>query len=176
MPGAGYTSQAPLLYYSTGLFVSKGFDVLHVNYSYSENQLKQIGAEGLGQDVKRVINQVVQFYDEVMVCSKSLGTLALSQIVDDYKPQLCIWLTPLLQRDDVFHCLKISEFAGLVVIGDQDPCYIKERYSELEHNPNLNMTLVSGANHSLELQDKHPTESINILKKYLAQLEGILNA
>jgi hypothetical protein len=35
LPGAGYTTQAPLLHFTTGLFYKKGFDVLHINYTFS---------------------------------------------------------------------------------------------------------------------------------------------
>lgn len=36
LPGAGYTGQAPLLHYSTGVFLHKSFDVLQVNYFYND--------------------------------------------------------------------------------------------------------------------------------------------
>ena len=36
LPGAGYTVQAPLLHYSTGVFINKAYDVLHSNYQYND--------------------------------------------------------------------------------------------------------------------------------------------
>ena len=32
LPGAGYSAQAPLFHYSTGVFLNKSFDELQVNY------------------------------------------------------------------------------------------------------------------------------------------------
>ncbi|WP_240338467.1 hypothetical protein [Peribacillus alkalitolerans] len=38
LPGAGYTTQSPLLHFTTGLFYTKGFDVLHINYTYNRQE------------------------------------------------------------------------------------------------------------------------------------------
>ncbi|SEP99040.1 alpha/beta family hydrolase [Piscibacillus halophilus] len=174
LPGAGYTAQAPWLYYSTSLFVEKDYDVLHVNYSYTQNEFEALGATGFSQDVCQVINQVVSNYKEIIFCAKSLGTLALSHIIDEYQPSYSIWLTPLLQRDDVYQKLIETDYRGLIVIGDEDPCYIEDRFNDIKDNSSLRLTLIKGANHGLELKDQHPSHSIDVLKDYLNQLDHIL--
>ncbi|WP_277674369.1 alpha/beta family hydrolase [Piscibacillus halophilus] len=174
LPGAGYTAQAPWLYYSTSLFVEKDYDVLHVNYSYTQNEFEVLGATGFSQDVCQVINQVVSNYKEIIFCAKSLGTLALSHIIDEYQPSYSIWLTPLLQRDDVYQKLIETDYRGLIVIGDEDPCYIEDRFNDIKDNSSLRLTLIKGANHGLELKDQHSSHSIDVLKDYLNQLDHIL--
>lgn len=174
LPGAGYTAQAPLLYYSTSLFVQKGYDVLHVNYSYTQEELQALGAEGLSQDAKAVINHVSPSYQSMAFCAKSLGTLALTHIIHSYEPEFNIWLTPLLQREEVYHSLLDTPYKGFVVIGDQDPCFINDRFNNLHKINPLETLLVQGADHGLEIKG-NPTESINILQDYMTKLDTFIS-
>lgn len=45
LPGAGYTTQAPLLHFTTALFYNKGFDILHINYKYNSQELSVLSEE-----------------------------------------------------------------------------------------------------------------------------------
>ncbi|MGM0841624.1 MAG: hypothetical protein ACQEWE_12895 [Bacillota bacterium] len=64
LPGLGYTVQAPLLHYSTGIYLNKGYDVLHINYQYNSADYEGFSIEevddALKHDVKEVIDQVLQ--------------------------------------------------------------------------------------------------------------------
>ncbi|MDQ0413141.1 hypothetical protein [Mesobacillus stamsii] len=59
LPGAGYTTQAPLLYYTTGAFYNKGFDVLHINYSFSGQELTSLNERDFAKDVLFAINSAI---------------------------------------------------------------------------------------------------------------------
>jgi len=62
LPGAGYITQAALLYYSTGLFLHKSFDVLQVNYQYKNKNYEDFTMEeivkAINFDVKTVLDDV----------------------------------------------------------------------------------------------------------------------
>ncbi|MED1603152.1 alpha/beta hydrolase [Alkalihalophilus marmarensis] len=171
LPGAGYTTQAPLLHYTTGIFYNEGFDVLHVNYKYDRQELSDLSEEDFTKEVQAAIDEATKNkeYDNYFLVAKSIGTIALSHLVNNqtFKNAKLVWLTPLLQRDDVYYAMRKSEHRGLCIIGDQDHCFINERMETLQQNAQLNSLIVEGGNHSLELNDD-PLESINVMKKVIS--------
>lgn len=177
-PGKGYTMQGPLFHYSTGLFISKGFDVLHVNYDYNTEKFDEMDRDEqitqISEDVNAVLNHVLNSnhtYQNYSLIGKSLGTIALSSIVHHEKlaNASVIWLTPLLQLDNVFDKMLISTQRGLCVIGEEDPCYIKSRFEQLDSKENLTSILIPGTDHSLNYPDK-PIESIEVLKSVISAI------
>lgn len=175
LPGAGYTVQAPLLHFTTGVFYSKGFDVLHINYGFSREEMSELNNKDFTRDVQRTINNAIKEknYSDFYIVAKSIGTIALSGLLNNssYIQAKAIWLTPLLQREDVFNALLDSEHKSLCIIGDKDPCFIKERFEQLKNNHNLTLSLIDGGNHALEL-DNDPIESIDILKNVMVEIAG----
>lgn len=173
LPGAGYTTQAPLLRFTTGIFYNKGFDVLHINYTFNRQELSVLSEEDFTRDVQHVIDHAIKDknYSNFYVVAKSIGTVALSYLLDHtmFKEAKVVWLTPLLQRDDVFHALVNSNHKGLCIIGDKDHCFIVERFEKLKDNPNLSFKVVEGGNHSLEL-DEDPIKSIELLKSVMIDI------
>jgi hypothetical protein len=179
LPGAGYTTSAPLFHYATEVFLNRSFDVLEVNYQYKNSAYDEFSTEELGeaikQDVKTVLDQVLEdsAYEDFYVVGKSLGTIAMATEMkrSAFKLAKAIWLTPLLHRDDVYFAMAKSRHTGLCFIGDKDPIYIKEQYAQLENNPNIAYTLLSGANHSLEFEDD-PLKSIDVLKDVISEIQN----
>lgn len=176
-PGRGYTAQGPLFHYSTGVFLNKGFDVLHVNYDYTteesnsmelDEHIKQISI-----DVNAVIDQALSNskYENYTLIGKSIGTIALSSIVsrNEFSGSRFIWLTPLLQLDLVFDQMLSSSQKGLCIIGDQDPCYLKERFDQFDTKENMTSILIPGTEHSLNYADR-PIESIDVLKRVITDI------
>ncbi|MGG4468601.1 alpha/beta hydrolase [Paenibacillus alvei] len=175
LPGAGYTTQAPLLHFTTSLFYTKGFDVLHINYSFSRQELSYLSEKYFTIEIQRTIDKAIENkkYKNIFVVAKSIGTIALSYLLHNkmLKDAKTIWLTPLLQRDDVFKAMVTSENKGLCIIGDKDSCFIAERFEKLKNNRQLTFHLVEGGNHSLEL-DGLPIESVEILKGVLMEISN----
>ncbi len=173
LPGAGYTTQAPLLHFTTGAFYSKGFDVLHINYRFSREEMSALKESDFARDVQLAIDNATKNkkYSNYYVVAKSIGTIALSYLLDHSMPKdaKVVWLTPLLQRDDVFNAMVNSENKGLCMIGDKDSCFIEERFEKLKNNQNLRLKVVEGGNHALEL-DKEPIQSIEILKSVISAI------
>jgi hypothetical protein len=173
LPGAGYTTQAPLLHYTTGLFYNKGFDILHVNYKYNSQELSALSEEDFTNNIQLVIDKATKNkeYDNCYLVAKSIGTITLSYLLSNlmFKDAKIVWLTPLLQRDDVFKAMLKSNNKGLCIIGDKDSCFIEERMEKLKKNYSLKIKVVEGGDHSLELNEE-PLESINVLKRVILDI------
>ena len=60
LPGAGYTTQAPLLHFTTGVFYNKGFDVLHINYTFSRQEITALNERDLARDVQLAIDTAIK--------------------------------------------------------------------------------------------------------------------
>lgn len=171
LPGAGYTTQAPLLHFTTGLFYTKGFDVLHINYTYTRQELSALNEEAFTRDVQLAIDKAIKNkeYSNYYIVAKSIGTIALSYLLNNtmFKDAKVVWLTPLLQKDGVFNTLVNSDNKGLCIIGDKDSCFIVERFERLKNNDDLILKVVDGGNHSLELGEE-PVRSIEVLKSVIS--------
>ncbi|WP_313805403.1 alpha/beta hydrolase [Cytobacillus sp.] len=178
LPGVGYTVKAPLLHYASELFLRKSYDVLQVNYQYKnkvyDNFTFEEITEAMKWDVKTVFDDVLtnKTYENFYLIGKSLGTIAMSYELkrECFKNAKAIWLTPLMQRDDVLSAMVRSKNKSLCIIGDKDPCYIEERYSKVIENPNITSKLIPKVNHSLEY-DEDVVESIDVLKMVISEIE-----
>lgn len=178
LPGAGYTAQAPLLHFATDIYLQQGYDVLTVNYRYNDAfyddfTMEEI-SDAIRSDVAASIDQVLAeySYEEFSLIGKSLGTIAMASELK--RPIFCdakaIWLTPLIQRPDVFDAMHTLPNQALGFIGDEDPVYDEERFTPLKSNPQLALRLVPGADHSLKLPGQ-TLASIELLKEIMSEIE-----
>ena len=178
LPGAGYTTKAPLLHYTTGLFHTKGFDVLHINYTFIRKEISDLNVRDFASDVLLSIESAIKGkkYNNYYLVAKSIGTKAIRYLIDNLKLKNAkiIWLTPLLQNDDVFNTMVNGNNKGLCVIGDRDSCYIVDRFEKLKNNQNLTLKVVEGGNHSLDLEED-PIQSIDILKGVISDINNFLS-
>lgn len=178
LPGAGYTTQAPLFHYTTELFLNRGWDVLEVNYRYNDPAYDRFTTDDLADvirhDVKGVIDEVLakNAYENFALIGKSLGTLAMcsERARDVFQKARMVWLTPLIHRDDVLDAMLQAEQPGLAVIGDRDYCYSEDRYRMLSGNPFLFSSLVPGVGHGFDYAGD-VQQSIDVLKEVLKEIE-----
>lgn len=175
LPGAGYTTQGPLLHYSTGIFYEKGYDILHINYQYSKEEMTALKEETFTEQVQSVIEKVLSDnnYEKLYLIAKSIGTIPLSYLIKNplFKHAKLIWFTPLLQRDDVYKALNQSSNKSICFIGSDDPCYVAERFDTIKKNSNLIAHVIEGVNHSLEF-DKNIFTSIDVLKTVMKEISS----
>lgn len=182
LPGAGYTVQKPLFHYTTGIYLQSNFDVLQINYQYHlehfEANSKEELIKALLYDVNKVIDLVLKDYEynEFHIISKSIGTIALSNIAskEEFKSAKLIWLTPLLKNDYVYFAMKHCTQQSLGLIGDDDPNYDHNRFNELINNKHIVTKLIPGTNHSLELS-VNIIGSIDILKDIMTEITAFTN-
>jgi hypothetical protein len=130
--------------------------------------------EAINIDVNAVIDYVLtnKTYENIYLVGKSIGTIAMISILkrESFKLANAIWLTPLIQRDDVFDAMVTSKNRSLCIIGDNDPCYKEERYAKVANNPYMKTKLIPKVNHSLEYSD-NTIESINVLRSVIKEIE-----
>ncbi|SDJ78840.1 hypothetical protein [Sediminibacillus albus] len=182
LPGLGYSTDQPLFYYATGLFFEKGFDVLHINYQYDAPVFKNLEREEqfsiVSEDVQSVLEQVIPStaYPNFYIMAKSTGTAGLIRLLENNQEldrAKVIWLTPLLHEDDVYRRLLNNSQDSLLIIGDQDRCYMKERVTALTAKNTMKISLMQGTNHSLE----HPDgihQSIECLTVIMREFESFI--
>lgn len=177
LPGMGYTVQAPLLYYSTGLMFNKRYDVLHINYQY-DSSFSKLGTNEqflkIHEDVNEVINLVLAGnpYKDFTIIAKSIGTLALAALVNQerfFKAQT-VWLTPLITRDVVYQALQLAAQQSLVIFGDEDPVYDEERFNVLKEITNITAKVITGLNHGLEIENDI-YHSIEVIKQVTKEID-----
>ncbi|SFA86795.1 MULTISPECIES: hypothetical protein [unclassified Bacillus (in: firmicutes)] len=177
MPGAGYTVQAPLLHYTTGILLNKSYDVLHINYQYNSQAYDTFTYEDIVEaiqfDVKTVIDKVLSEtnYEEYGLVAKSIGTIGLGSELQrpEFREAKAVWMTPLLSRDIVYESMVQSHQSALCLIGDQDPYFIKERFEKVSEKDNIEALLIADVNHSMEYEDDS-LKSVEVLKDVMAKM------
>ena len=161
LPGMGYTSHMPLLYYPARIMLSLGADVLGLEYDYNrrEDFMALPGEERkqwLLADVTHACRTVLKgrSYQEITLIGKSLGTRAMGHLLttdDHLREANAIWLTPVLRSEKL--CRQIKEWGrrSLIVIGTADPHYNQALLDEIQGATDSEMLIVEGADHSLEI-------------------------
>ncbi|WP_066175817.1 alpha/beta family hydrolase [Bacillus marinisedimentorum] len=180
LPGLGYTTDHPLFYYVTSLFLNKKYDILHLNYKYDLDSFVQLERSEqirfVQETVKTALDQLLdsETNQKVFLIAKSIGTAALVselQTRSEIQNAKAVWLTPLLKEDLVFNYLSAhKQQGGLLVIGDRDPHYSKERYNRVSEVQELKTVLVPEANHSLD-HSNDPYKSIDVLRDVIQAID-----
>jgi predicted alpha/beta-hydrolase family hydrolase len=162
LPGIGYTSDMPLLYYPARLLLARGADVLRVEYAYQQRaDFKTATADEQGRWVVADVTAACQAvlaqrdYEQITFVAKSLGTLALGPMLTADPPLArahVVWLTPLLRIDHLRADIVRWGGHSLFVIGTADPYYDAAYLAEVQHATHGETVVVDGADHSLEIQ------------------------
>ena len=161
LPGLNYTAHMPVVYYPGQLLVARGADVLRVEYTYS----RQPGFQALPDveqdqwfraDVSAAFDAALaqRDYKRVILVGKSIGTLAVGYLLTTktwlLQPE-CVWLTPLLQNEQLCAQIKQVRHRALFVIGTSDPQYEQAKLAEVEKATGGESIVIDGADHSLEI-------------------------
>ncbi|TWT05480.1 alpha/beta hydrolase [Planococcus sp. CPCC 101016] len=178
LPGAGYTAKSPLFHFAEEIFLNEHYDVLRVNYrytdkAYNEFTMKELD-EAIVHDVRLVIKEVLKGrnYQDFYLVGKSLGTIAMAAEIKrpEFSEAKAIWVTPLLNQQEVLDTMVNSENPAQCYIGDKDRYYSPGAYELLKKNPNLESTLLPDINHRLDCEND-PLKSIDALKQIIAGIK-----
>lgn len=147
LPGAGYTAQAPLLFWANKALLSRGWRVLTANWADRPATLKD------GRD--RVLTLLDQFADTVpdAILAKSIGSFALPWAIEKSIPG--VWLTPLLTDPGVATALRQANSRHLAIGGTADPAWQIESLA----GSRAVLHSVPDMNHGLERVDDPWAES-----------------
>ncbi len=185
LPGMGYTSHMPVLYYPMSIMLAMGADVLRVEYEYhrSEDFMALQGNERkqwLITDTANACQTVLKErpYREITLIGKSLGTRAMGHLLtteDPLKQARAIWLTPVLRSEGLR--LQIEEWGqpSLFVIGTADPHYNQAHLDELRESTGSEMLIIEGADHSLEIGND-PFKSLEVMEKVVRAVQAYTNS
>ncbi|WP_232939501.1 hypothetical protein [Exiguobacterium aurantiacum] len=179
LPGFRYSTSAPMFHFTTSLLLERSIDVLEINYEYFRDDYAHIKdiSYVVRHDVRTVIDHVLSTheYEAFIFVGKSLGTVALAHELTRpiFQDAHVIWLTPLLQREDVTHTIATSQVSQLVVIGDEDHCYTTNRFDALTAVPSVKTHLLSGVHHGLE-READTLGSIKVLQDVMEAIDAFL--
>lgn len=168
IPGAGYTVQAPVLYWSIEALIEEGFRVHVVEWDFDE---------GARADSSGFVSRAVDAALEAMgglpdlVVAKSIGSLAAPRFVADGVPG--VWWTPLLQLPEVVDSLRIASADHLAIGGSEDESWHPEALA----GSFIRTVTVDGATHSLETPSRgwraSLAEQTQLLSDVSAHVRGL---
>ena len=150
LPGARYTPDHPLLYYTRQVLLTHGWSVDEVWWSADDLESE----EAVVQRAKAALDKVAD--RNPLVVGKSLGYLALPLVAERGWP--AIWLTPLLSRPELTNALKTSTGKTLLVGGTADDYWD----SALAKSSGHQVLEMPGAHHGLEISGD-PSASVRLL-------------
>ncbi|MDB5033988.1 MAG: hypothetical protein JWQ98_1229 [Chlorobi bacterium] len=183
LPGLGYTSTMPLLYYATSLMVNRRADVLRLEYDYSSSDFRSLSPEVKGDHIAADISAAgtaalaVKEYRRITLIGKSLGTQGIARLLGSdprFRDAVCIWLTPVLVSDDLRAATAYARDRSLFVIGTADPFYREDYLAEVLKNSNGKLLTIDGADHALEI-DGDVIGSIEILRKVIGAMAEFID-
>lgn len=161
-PGRGYTCAMPVLYYPTRLMIQRGADALTIEYNASRDpEFDQLDLEErlrrLGNDARNAVEVALtqRDYQRVVLFGKSLGSLVLAWLLV-HEPELLhatyVWLTPLVRVPFLREAVRRGKPQSLFIAGDADPLFDATVMQELMKTGDFHLLVLSGANHSLEIE------------------------
>jgi predicted alpha/beta-hydrolase family hydrolase len=186
LPGRGYTSQMPLLFYPINLMLAKGADVLRLEYAYDQQpDFQSLGVDGqlrwLFADVTAAYQTGVaqRPYRQITLIGKSLGTLAMGHLLTTQALPAqvnAIWLTPLVRFDNLRRQIKKFGGRSLFVIGTADPHYDTTCLAEVQEATGGEVVAIEGADHGLNIENENEVlQSIQALEKVVRAIETFLS-
>ncbi|MEJ7837534.1 MAG: hypothetical protein WKF81_01895 [Thermomicrobiales bacterium] len=178
LPGKGYSTAMPLLFYAENLGIDRGWDVLRVDYNYLRLDLTD------DELVARLVADPLAAIEtglrrrgckRVIVVGKSLATIAMTRLSDVLKDRKVryIWLTPLLQVEQVFEAIESGGSESLVVIGGADSLFDSDLVSALDE-AGVNTHVVDGADHGMDTP-AGVVDSISVLGGIYGTVNGFLD-
>ncbi len=174
--GIGYHCDKPLLYYAREAAYDKGYtEYINIDYKISahkDKNLKQIFDEIFVQAEEKLAEIDWESYDEVLLISKSIGTVAAAAYAEKYanifkeKDIRNVYLTPLEMTFEHQPC------GGIAFVGTSDPCAEIASMTEMCKAHGIELHIIPGTNHSLESDDIW--RNMDILKDVIREINDYI--
>jgi hypothetical protein len=181
-PGLRYTCDMPLLYYSTGLLLERGCDVLQLWKDSAAPEFEHISQAVLTQQLLEYSEALLAAgknsgtYNDLLLVGKSLGTMIMTLILSNDQALLnktTIWLTPLVNLPPVSQVILSLSGPAFIAGGDADPTFGQEAVSQILAMPNTTTTVLKDADHRLEIPGD-PIRSLQNLSQVMIDLAGFI--
>lgn len=137
LPGASYSTQAPLLWFAAEIGRARGWSVLEARTHWNGDG----DALAWGPDLARRC-LAAPFIAGPVLIGKSLASLAAGVAAEQSIP--AVWLTPLLDEPAFVTALAKAASPTLLVGGDADACW---RPEAIPRSPNIEATAVPDVDH-----------------------------
>lgn len=153
LPGLGYHSDKPLLYYAKKRFQKRGYKIREIVYrnlpEWSEDNL-DILADIVTDQAEEQLRQIdAESYEGIVFISKSIGSVAACRMIEEWNKKwehICftpVNLTvPLLQPENT-----------MVFSGTADPLINTAELKKVCKHREIPLYLIEDGNHSLETGD-----------------------
>ncbi len=180
-PGFRHSADRAELYYAARILLEQGADVLRAEYTYYETDYVKASDgeqyEWLAKDAAAVGNAGLglRAYQTITLLGKSLGTLAMGQLLGDRRFQAasCIWFTPILTDERLVERIEEVKPRSLFIMGTADNYYKPDVLKELVEATQGRLTVIEGANHGLEIPASIP-DSLAALNRIVKDLQEFL--
>jgi acetyl esterase/lipase len=150
LPGRGYTTEHPVLYYLRKAAVSLGYDVLSVEYGFQAGHidLTSENTPYIQDDIQAALAAISgRAYQRICVAGKSMGTplaVELAQTLSAQQVSLLL-LTPVTGAAQM-----AGKIPALAIIGTADYFYQPDA---VQDTPTLQWRVFDGLDHSLEVKN-----------------------
>jgi len=178
LSGAVYAYDHPYFYFSRMMLLKRGVNVIEIQYVSDDlfSLAEEQGDAEMSRRIEAVIEDVLRArsYQTIHFIAKSLGTVPLVSMMHRglFPEARVVLLTPLLKDPAIVEAMANSRHHGLLVIGDHDRQYSPEALERFG-NSNLVLELVTGANHSLDI-DFDVKPSLQVLGQIMQRIEDVL--
>jgi len=183
LPGYGYSTQMPLLYYATRILLELGADVLSVDYAYNKiPEYKQAAEDEKMRWLMADVTAACQMglvqgdYNAITLVGKSLGTVAIARMIADtglITPASICWLTPVLDMELVRQGIIDNFSRSFVAIGTADAYYDAAFIEPLSIDAPDRVMVIENADHGLENKDD-VLQSVFDMESVMQALDGFL--
>ncbi len=154
LPGGGHTIMAPYLYYSFGVGIERGYDVLSIEYGFHQST---IGYSP--EDFDEILNEArmtlskamaLYEYDSIVFCAKCFGSRIVKELAKDYKNLnlKCVMITP---HPDSLEVIKLLN--SFVIVGTNDNALNIDQVNQLKLLSDVKLKVIEGADHDLDVED-----------------------
>lgn len=183
-PGAGYSHLGPLLYYPTQWMLENNKTVIIADYDFRlfDESADLNRADALSFCLKECLMFAQENYPagRFSFIGKSIGTQALclllaeaSSIGFNLHNSKFVWLTPVWSREEYLEEMRNFPQRSLFLIGDNDSHYSVLSQKKVEMNPNAEVVVFIGADHSMD-NDSSIEETFKIHSKVFEKICNFL--
>ena len=164
-PGLRYNTSMPGCYYPALVMLSKGADVLNVEYDYTNPGFQEMPdgeqSRWIAADAYAAIRAALSAgkYEKITLIGKSLGTIALVHLLaaePSLKEADFIWLTPVLRDSQIRQGMMTRRHHGLFVIGTADGYYDESLLADVLQATGGESLVLPGVDHGLEIPGDVP--------------------
>lgn len=143
LPGAGYSAQAPLLWFARRAALQAGHSALVVTDVFDRESDDPI--HWVQERTEATLGYVRPEDPHLLLIGKSLSSLAAGAAAAERLP--AVWFTPLIAEPQILAGLHAGTEPKLLVGGSDDPSWDATAADTL---PNAHILELAGADHSLE--------------------------